>query len=98
MPAYIEKFISELNIKDSKVAVSGLIINKDENLIFIDDKTGAIAISIQTDLPINTFVRVLGYLMTQNKEFQIQGHVIQNLNKVNKKLYNKIKLSMNQKQ
>jgi len=98
MPAYIEKFISELNSKDSKVAISGLIINKDENLIFIDDKTGAIAVSIQTDLPINTFVRVFGYLMTQDKEFQIQGHVIQNLNDVNKRLYNKVKVSMNQKQ
>ena len=98
MPAYKEKFINEITIKDIKIAVSGLIINKDDNLIFIDDGTGVIAANIETSLPINSFVKVFGYLINNGEEMQIQGQLIQDLTQVNKKLYNKVKILINQKQ
>ena len=97
MAAYKEKFIQELNKQDTKVAVSGLIIDKDNDLIFIDDKTGVIAANISTDLSINTFVKVFGYVINNGNELQIQGQVIQDLSNANKQLYNKVKMLINQK-
>ncbi len=97
MPAYKEKFINDLSKDNNKVAISGLIINKEDNLIFIDDKTGVIAVNIDTNLSINTFVRVFGYIVNNGNNLQIQGQLIQNLNDANKQLYNKIKILLNQK-
>ena len=59
MPAYKEKFINEITSKDSKVAVSGIIIDKEDNLIFLDDGTGVMPISLETSLAVNTFVKYL---------------------------------------
>ena len=97
MQAYKEKFISEITKQDTKVAISGLIIDKEDNLIFIDDKTGVIAVNLETTLPINTFVRVFGYLINNGNEMQLQAQLIQDLSNVDKKLYNKVKTLMNQK-
>jgi predicted membrane protein len=97
MPAFKEKFINEISKKDNKISISGLIIDKEDNLIFIDDSTGVISVNIETNLPINTFVRVYGYLIQNNEEMQLQGQIIQDLSNTNKKLYQKIKLLMNQK-
>lgn len=98
MPAYKEKFINELDLKDNKISVSGLIINKEENLIVIDDGTGAITADIETNLPVNTFARVYGYLVNNGEELRIQGQAIQDLSNADKKLYAKVKILMNQKQ
>lgn len=98
MPSYKEKFINEIDKKDTKIAVSGLIINKEDNLIFVDDGTGVIAVDLETYLPINSFVRVFGYLINNGEEIQIKGSIIQDLSQVNKRLYNKVKNLMNQKQ
>jgi len=97
MQAYKEKFINEITKQDTKVAISGLIIDKEDNLIFIDDKTGVIAVNLETTLPINTFVRVFGYLINNGNEMQLQAQLIQDLSNVDKKLYNKVKTLMNQK-
>ena len=94
MPAYKEKFINEITSQDVKLAISGLIINKEDNLVFIDDNTGVIPVEIETNLPINTYVRVYGYLI--NNE-QIKAELIQDLTQANKQLYNKIKKLLNQK-
>jgi len=98
MPAYKEKFINELDVKDNKIFVSGLIINKEENLVVLDDGTGAVTANIETNIPINTFVRVYGYLINNGEELMIQGQAIQDLSNVDKKLYAKVKALMNQKQ
>ena|SRR3989344_3547226 len=97
MPSYKEKFINELGKEDKKIAVSGLIIDKEDNLIFIDDGTGVLAVDIETNLLINTFVRVFGYLIN-NGDMKLKGEVIQDLSPANKQIYNKVKILLNQKQ
>jgi len=97
MPSYKEKFINELGEEDKKIAVSGLIIDKEDNLIFIDDGTGVLAVDIETNLLINTFVRVFGYLIN-NGDMKLKGEVIQDLSPANKQIYNKVKILLNQKQ
>lgn len=92
-PAYKETFINELK-ENSKVAISGFIVEKNEGSIIIDDNTGTLPVIIQTNLALNTFVRVFGYYANN----ELQGNLIQDLGNVNKELYNKVKLLLNQKQ
>ena len=98
MPAYKEKFINQITKEDSKIAVSGLIIDKDNDIIFIDDTTGVIAVNVQTDFPLNTFVRVFGFLVNNGEGTQLQGQIVQDLTQVNKQLYQRTKKLLNQKQ
>ena len=97
MPSYKEKFINELTKEDKKIAVSGLIIDKEDNLIFIDDGTGVIAVDIETNYIINTFARVFGYLIN-NGDMKLKGELIQDLSQANRQIYNKVKILLNQKQ
>lgn len=92
-PPFKETFINELQ-NNSKVSVSGFIVDKKENSIVVNDTTGSLPVVIETDLELNTFVRVFGQYMNG----QLQGYVIQDLSNVNKQLYNKAKLILNQKQ
>ena len=96
MTFYKEKQIREIIKDDNKVCISGLMINKDNNLIFIDDGTGVFPVSIETNLQVNSFVRVYGYLV-KGEELSLQGIIIQDLSKVSKNLYNKLKTLLNQK-
>ena len=95
MQGYKEMFIKDLNKEEIKIAISGIIINKDNNHLIIDDTTGTIKVNIETDLSINNFVRVFGNLIFYNEDKEIQGHLIQDLNQVNKKLYQKVKALLN---
>ena len=97
MPAYKEKFINEITRDDRNVSISGLIINREDNLIFVDDGTGVIAVNIESQVPINSFVKVFGYLLHNNDEVQLQANIIQDLSNVNKGAYNKLKKLLNQK-
>ncbi|AJF62612.1 MAG: hypothetical protein QT11_C0001G0469 [archaeon GW2011_AR20] len=90
--AYKETFINKLE-NNSKVSISGFIIEKNENSIIVDDNTGTLPIIIQTTLSLNTFVRVFGYY----NNGQLQGNLIQDLTQINKQLYNKVKLILNRK-
>ncbi|MEK6835919.1 MAG: hypothetical protein AABX55_02755 [Nanoarchaeota archaeon] len=96
MQAYQEKFIKDLTKQDTKVAVSGFIVDKNNNSIIVDDNTGSIPVIIETNLNLNNFVRVFGTLIYSN-EPQLQAHLIQDLTNVNKQLYQKVKLLLNQK-
>ena len=92
-PAYKETFINELK-ENSKVAISGFIVEKNEGSIIIDDNTGTLPVIIETNLELNSFVRVFGYYANG----QLQASFIQDLSNANKQLYNKVKLILNQKQ
>jgi len=90
---YKETFIKNLK-NNSKAAVSGFIVDKNENSIVINDNTGNLPVIINTDLKPNNFVRVFGYYING----ELQAHLVQDLNTINKNLYIKFKMILNQKQ
>ncbi|MEK6907066.1 MAG: hypothetical protein AABW45_00920 [Nanoarchaeota archaeon] len=92
-PPYKETFINKLQ-NSSKVSISGFIVDKNENSIVINDNTGNLPVIIETNLELNTFVRIFGYYNNGT----LQADFIQDLSNVNKQLYNKVKLILNQKQ
>lgn len=90
---YKETFINELH-ENSKVSISGFIVDKKENSIVVNDNTGNLAVIIQTNINLNSFVRIFGYYINN----ELQAHLIQDLSDTNKQLYNKVKQILNQKQ
>lgn len=88
---FIEKNIENLSKEDYNVAVSGIIVNKDENSFILDDGTGQLYILMSTNLNNNNFVRVFGRILPYEEGIQLQGFIIQDLSKIDKYLYKKVK-------
>jgi len=91
MEGYKESFIKDLNLNSPKITISGLIVSKEENYLMIDDNTGIVQVEIENDLNVNDYARVFGILMEFNGKKVLKGEIIQDLSKVNKKLYQKIR-------
>ena len=87
----IEKQIKDLSKEDVDVAISGLVINKNENSFFLDDGTGQIPISFIDPIEAEGYVRVFGRVISSENGFEVQGEILQDLNKIDKVLYKKIK-------
>jgi len=93
----IPKRISDLKPEIGRVCLAGTIIskNKDIGSFILDD--GANKILILTNDPKEfeqlqegKFVRVMGKVWGQEGELEIQAEIIQDFNKIDRDLYNKI--------
>jgi len=87
---YIEKQIKNLNSSDTHIAVSGFIVSKEENSFILDDKTSQILILSTEDVNIGDYIKVFGNLIFNNNDKLIQANIIQNLNKIDKELHQKV--------
>lgn len=89
---YIEKEIKDINTNDTNVSVTGVIINKGSNAFMLDDKTGQVQVITETNsFEPNTFVRVLARVVPLEEGIQLHAIAVQDLSKIDKFLYNKIK-------
>ena len=89
---YVEKFISDLKKEDTNVAVSGIVVSKEENSFILDDNTGRIVVASNNIQDItDSYVRVLGRVLPYEEGLQVQGFITQNLDKIDKVLYKKVK-------
>ena len=96
---YLEKNINELSQKDSNVAIAGIVIDKDEGIFTLDDGSGQINILMDSDnLDGKEFIRVFGTVISLGNSLQVQGEVIQDLSKIDKLLYKKVKSLLNENQ
>lgn len=91
MKGYKEFFIKDLDLTNTKISVSGVIVSKDGNNLVIDDNTGILRVDVENDLNINDYARVFGNLIKIENNLILKGDFIQNLNEINKELYQKVK-------
>ena len=89
--AYKEITIKDIDSTQKKIAVSGYIVSKNLDRISIDDGSGVINAIITTELPINSYVRVSGFMLNYGNGYEIQAHLIQDLSSINQKLHKKVK-------
>ncbi|MDP4012487.1 MAG: hypothetical protein Q8R00_02675 [Candidatus Nanoarchaeia archaeon] len=94
---YIEKFVKDLSIQDFKVSVSGIIVTKSNNSFLLDDGTGQIQV-IAANIPDFEYIRVFGKLLPTEAGFEIDSEIIQDLSKIDKTLYKKVKELLSQRQ
>ncbi len=91
--AAFEKKISEIAKEDIRVRLIGLVIDKKDNIVVIDDGTGKINVvfdePVQTET--NKKVRVLGRVMPAEEGFEIQGEILQDMSGYDMELYNKVR-------
>lgn len=94
---YVEKFIKDVTVKDYKVAVSGVIVNRSENSFLLDDGTGQLAV-ISTTIPNYEYTRVFGKVLPLETGFELQSEIIQDLSKIDKAIHRKVKELLSQRQ
>ena len=87
---FAEKFVKDLKAEDLKVAVSGVIVNKSENSFLLDDGTGQIRV-ISENVPNYEYTKVFGNLSNLEEGLVLQAEIVQDLSKIDKNLYKKIK-------
>ncbi|MAG47718.1 hypothetical protein CL617_03860 [archaeon] len=86
---YKDKYIKDLKKEDVKVAISGIIIHKEEDKLVIDDGSGNILVTLSANVGVNSFVKLYGNLLPYEEKFEIHGHFVKNLDNVDKQLYKK---------
>ena len=85
-----EKYIKSINSEDINVALSGVVINKEDNSFVLDDGTSQILVYSNIELN-GDFVRVFGKINYNGGGPQLQAFIVQDLSKVDKFLYKKVK-------
>lgn len=91
----IEKEIKDITKEDIRVAVSGVIVNKNQNSFLLDDSTGQILVISET-IPNYNYLRVFGRIIPIEDHLELQAEFIQDLSNINKKIHKKIKELQNQ--
>jgi len=91
---YKEKLINDITLEDSKVAVSGVVVSRGEGSFLIDDGTGQIVINSE-NAPNFEYIRVFGNVMDFNGTIVINADIMQDLSRIDKKIYKRIKELMN---
>jgi hypothetical protein len=88
----IEKKISELKSGDMRVSLIGTVIDKQNNKIILDDGSGKINVDFGTEheVKMNQFVRVFGRVLRVGEELEMDGEIVQDMEKLDKDLYKKI--------
>ncbi len=91
LPAY-EKKIAEIGKDDVRVRLLGMVIDKKENVVVLDDGTGKINIVFAEPFAteVNKRVRVFGRVIPSEDGFEIQGEVLQDMEGMDFELYKKV--------
>ena len=93
---YLKKTISEINPDtDLKVNLIGLIVDKKDDMIVLDDGSGKVSVfidipNIMEKININQLVRVFGSTLPTENGFEIKADIIQDLTNLNINLYKKV--------
>ncbi len=91
LPA-LEKKISELGKDDVRVRLLGMVIDRKDNVIVLDDGTGKINVvfpePVKTEA--NKIVRVFGRVIPSEEGFEIQGEILQDMSGLDMSLYEKV--------
>ena len=93
---YNKRKISEINPEnDFKVKVIGMIVDKKNDTILIDD--GSAKLQVFVNLPniidtidLNQMIRVFGSVMPTDEGFELKADIVQDLTGMNVKLYKKV--------
>lgn len=85
-----EKYIKNLIKDDFNVAVAGMVVNKQDNSFILDDGTGQVMVYSNNEVN-GDFVRVFGRVNIIDNNLHVQGFIIQDISKVDKFLYKKVK-------
>ncbi|MFH1126955.1 MAG: hypothetical protein ABIG84_06475 [archaeon] len=92
---FVEKRIKDVDSScDTKVSILGTIVSSVDNSIFIDDGTGTVqgvvGQDVSTTLSQSQLVRVFGRVRPNDTGFDLYVDIIQDMSKLNLKMYNAV--------
>ena len=89
---YVAKKISEIKPEDLKVSISGIIVNKEDNLFILDDGDNQIKVTFDNEINFkeNNYVRVFADVLYIDDNLELKLELIQDLSKIDKLLYKKV--------
>jgi hypothetical protein len=89
---FVEKKISELAGSDSRVRITGTVLDSSGNMIVVDDGSGRINVSFEDSVSAeaNKKIRVFGRVLPKEDGFEMEGDFIQDMNDVDMEVLNKI--------
>jgi hypothetical protein len=87
-----EKAISEITKNDTRVSILGTVIEKNENIVILDDGSGRAEIKFEepVDIEIGQIARVFGRVIPMENGFEIYGEIMQDMSKIDINLYRKV--------
>jgi len=93
---YAKRKIAEINPEtDLKVKIMGIVVDKKDDTMVIDDGDGKVRIFVDTPsmiekININQLVRVFGSTLPTDEGFEIKTDAIQDLSNLNINLYKRV--------
>jgi len=95
---YVPKKISEIDIaNDSRVRITGTVVDVSENTMLIDDGSGTVSVVIDDaieleleTIKVNSLIRVFGVVLPIENKFEIRANVIQKLTGLDINLFKKV--------
>jgi hypothetical protein len=89
---FVEKKISEISGSDSRLRLTGTVLDSTDNVIVLDDGSGRINVSFEDSVSAeaNKKIRVFGRVLPKEDGFEMEGDFIQDMNDVDMEVLNKI--------
>lgn len=84
---YKPKHVSEVNLRDYRIALIGRVISVGKNSLILDDDSGKIEIFSDFDVQKNKLVRVFCSMVDE----KLKADIIQDLEKLDLNLFKKVK-------
>ncbi len=93
--SFVKKKIEEINPDiDYRVKVVGLIVDKTDDTIVIDDGNSKVRVFVDMDImekmEIHQFVAVFGSTIPSDRGFDLKAHAVQNLSGLDLNLYKRV--------
>ena len=91
--AAFDRNVSDIVKDDVRVRIVGMVIDKKDNVVVLDDGTGKINVVFDepVNAEVNKNVRIMGRVMPTEKGFEIQGEILQDMSGLDLGLYKKVR-------
>jgi len=87
---FVDKYAKDLSPSDTFVSLTGVVVSKGESSFILDDGSGDVVVLMNSEgLP--DYVRVFGRLLQTEDGLRLQGDFFQDVSKIDKLLYKKVK-------
>ena len=92
----VDRKISEIKIGDPRIRVVGLVVDKKEGELMLDDGTGQITVffddpALATGVSVGSKVRVFGVPLNVAGRHELQAEIIQKVDKLDLELYDEVR-------
>lgn len=87
-----DRKVSEISREDVRVRLLGTVIDRKDNVVVLDDGSGKInaVFNEPVNASVSGLVRIMGKVIPAEQGFEIQGEILQDMSKVDLKLYRSI--------